>query len=331
MQNLTKKYCFIYPYKLPLNSVLRRIYIKNEVSDYSEPIQVFDNGRYNLSIKIDQDKKLDEFIYRFDCEESIDKYGKDKFKEEALDGIIKSLECLQFAFIGLQSQTRERLSDSRKESHPLIGVLDYKTGETKTILEFEASYNIRADITISFHSMHTSLEEICRTLKYPKKEQLTRFLSIDKLSLDPVLHLTTLYCLYEYIAEGGKNENFTSLFGINIFGKSTKKHKGKPISKEIDGRSVKTEQGGESYLPTTFLDKFKRTRDFVSHGFVSNQTTLNILKQFLKSSSNEEEVNRLSFDRYDESHINLVSDVIGEAQNIIQKYLREDLKNHKSS
>ncbi|MCY7362993.1 MAG: hypothetical protein LH629_13160, partial [Ignavibacteria bacterium] len=247
MQNLTKKYCFIYPYKLPLDSVLRRIYIKNEVSDYSEPIHVFDNGRYNLSIKIDQDKKLDEFIYRFDCEESIDKYGEDKFKEEALDEIIKSLECLQFAFVGLQSQIRERLSDSRKESHPLIGVLDYKTGETKTILELEASYNIRADITISFHSMHTSLEEICRTLKYPKKEQLTRFLSIDKLSLDPVLHLTTLYCLYEYIAEDRENENFTSLFGINIFGKSTKiQINGESTTEQIRGRSVKIRINGDN-------------------------------------------------------------------------------------
>jgi len=316
MQNLTKKYCFIYPYKLPLNSDLRGIYIKNEISDYSEPILVFDNGRYNLSIKIDQDKKLDGFIYRFDCEESIDKYGKEKFKEEALDEIIKSLECLQCAFVGLKSQIRKRFSDSKKESHPLIDVLDYKTGETKTILEFEASYNIRADITISFLSAYTSLEEICRILKYPKKEQLTRFLSIDKLSLDPVLHLTTLYCLYEYIAEDRENENFTELFGVNIFGKSTK---------------IKIKQGSESYLPITFFDKFKHTRNFVSHGFVSVPKTLDTLKQFLKSSSNEEGISRLSFDRYNESHINLVNDVIGEAQNLIQKYLREDLKNYKSS
>jgi len=316
MAIITKKYCFIYTCRLSPNSVLRKIHIVNEAIDYKSPIQIFDNDRYSLSIRIDQHKSLDELIYKFDCEETIDKYGEDRFEKEALDEIIKSIDCLQFAFIGLLNHNRARyisIKDIDRSwgniTQPFIEVFNYETGYKETPLAIKVCMSRSSNsLTISFDKISVPLEQICTVLKYANNELFARFLIIEKLSNDPVLHLITLYSLYEYICEG--NEDFAALFNIEIDGKF---------------KGVKRKNIPSELVKLTFIDKFKSARDFIAHGVLHSNPTLEALKQFLGSISGKK---TLAFDRYNPSHINLINEVIDEAQTIIHNYLREELRIH---
>lgn len=212
MKHSTKKYCYICTYSLPNNSFLRKLSIKNISLDIDKPIQIFIDNTYELSTKVDQDRKLDQFIYKIDREEKID---REFFKYEALDKIITSLKCLQFAFIGLQKHNQTAYTSLVKDIHqtwtdsnqPLIELLNYETGEKESPIEITSYINMSSLTTFSLLERHLSLEDICKVLKVRQDlininvdidEYIERFLSIENLSTDPVLHLITLYSLYEY-------------------------------------------------------------------------------------------------------------------------------------
>ena len=67
--------------------------------------------------------------------------------------------------------------------------------------------------------------------------------------------------------------------------------------------------------------KFRNTRNFAAHGKVEGQELKEVLENFLGVSP----IGFYSFDRYNPSHVNLINEVIGEAQPIIQQYLRGEL------
>jgi hypothetical protein len=142
-----------------------------------------------------------------------------------------------------------------------------------------------------------SLEKITDVLTVSQNnvdEYIERFLSIKELSSDPVLHLVTLYSLYEYIS---KNK------GGKVFNEETKK-----------------------LGSNTNLEKvFSSTRHLVAHGFAGGKSndqkkTAEVLKEFL---GKPDVLGRYTLDRYNESHINLINDVINESQAIIIQYLKK--------
>ena len=126
-------------------------------------------------------------------------------------------------------------------------------------------------------------------------EFIERFLSIKELSSDPVLHLVTLYSLYEY------------------------------INKTKGGNLVKSFEKAKN-LGSNNLEKVLRsTRHLVAHGFAGGngtdeKKTAEILKEFLGKS---DKLGRYTLDRYNESHINLINNVINESQVIIEQYLKK--------
>ncbi|PZO41519.1 MAG: hypothetical protein DCF19_09995 [Pseudanabaena frigida] len=132
------------------------------------------------------------------------------------------------------------------------------------------------------------LQKVCEVLEIQKDnidEYFDRFLSLENLNSDPVLHFVTLYSLYEYINKTSENR-LKELF---------------------------TNKGLEK--------KFRNTRNFAAHGKVEGQELKEVLENFLGVSP----IGFYSFDRYNPSHVNLINEVIGEAQPIIQKYLRGEL------
>lgn len=67
------------------------------------------------------------------------------------------------------------------------------------------------------------------------------------------------------------------------------------------------------------------TRHLVAHGFAGGngndeKKTAEILKEFLGKS---DKLGRYTLDRYNESHINLINNVVNESQVIIEKYLKK--------
>jgi len=64
MKTYPEKYCYICTYPLQTDSALRKLYIKDAFLDYKKPIQIFDDGNYKLSIKIDEEGRIDKFVYK---------------------------------------------------------------------------------------------------------------------------------------------------------------------------------------------------------------------------------------------------------------------------
>lgn len=299
METLTKKYCYSCFYGLTSNSILRVLYVKDSLLDEEGFVKLFEIGNRKLSAKIDPDGKLEALIYKADYLEKVD---KNKFTNESLQVITRSLNRLQIAFIGLHIRRQGGYIAATRYNHqPIIEILDYKTGSKELCLTVDIGLD--TSVTISPYYRSASLKKVCEILIVSKPnvdEYIERFLSLENLSGDPVLHLITLSSLYEYINEHDKS--FNSLFNTEIAGKSI----------EVNGKPVKL----------TCLEKFKCTRDLVAHGLLHGKKTLDTLKQFLGSSSNR-------FDRYNHAHINLINEVIGDTQTIIEKYLRDKLETEK--
>ena len=143
-------------------------------------------------------------------------------------------------------------------------------------------------------------------------EYIARFVSLENLSSDPVLHLLTVSSLYEYIKETSDNHLDLRFNEIKI-GKIGKEKVGK---KNFQDKEL------------TFKDKFICTRNLAAHGLADEYTTVYNLEQILEIAPPETSTSGkrfYSFNRYNTSHINLINEVIGEAQPIIQQYLREEL------
>ena len=60
--------------------------------------------------------------------------------------------------------------------------------------------------------------------------------------------------------------------------------------------------------------------NLVAHGSVNRKKTVEVLQELLGGSNKSK---TYKFDRYNESHINLINDVINESQVIIVQYLKK--------
>jgi len=313
MENIKKKYCCITTHRLSLDSALRGLPLKDIVLDGEGYITLFSANNYKLLAKIDKDKKIDALIYKSDQEGKASyEINNKSFKEEAQKVIRNSLNRLQVTFLGVKIQVNHT-TKTRDDENFSIDILDYETGIKAAILSI-ATMHLGSGGSLIYPSPHISCQKIYTVLKVEKDnldEYIDRFVSLENLSDDPVLHLITFYTLYEYIYEG--NKPFEALFSMDIDGKF---------------KEVKRKSASPELVKLTFIDKFKATRDFIAHGILHGKPTLDILEQFLGSSSGEK---ALTFDRYNQSHINLINEVISEAQTVILNYLREELGVHKSS
>lgn len=282
-----KKSCYTVPYPLPTDSILRELYIKDALLDNEGIVKLceIDNGQ--LSVRLSEEGKLDAFFYKADYYP--EEINIDAFKEQALEVIRKSLNRLQFAFMYLLNQRRYKSLEKSLHQSNLYGieVLDVETGN-KIFRLPDTIYKVIGEMSFPEPSRIEPLQKICEVLEIPKgniDKYIDRFLSLENLNSDPVLHLVTLYSLYEYINKTSGN-CLEQLF------------KGKGLEK-----------------------KFKNTRHFAAHGKVEGQELKEVLENFLGVSP----IGFYSFDRYNPSHVNLINEVIGEAQPIIQQYLRGEL------
>lgn len=310
MEIQNKNYCYTFIYALPNDSSLRKLYIKDILSnlDIEKLIQIFIDDSYELLIKIDQDRKINQFICKTYHKEKID---KDIIKCEAFEKIIvPSLQCLQFAFIGLQRQGiyTSPAKDIHQNYMPLSEILNYETGEKEKSIKMSCYLDEPISFTLSMQERHLSSEDICKVLKTRQEvsvhinidEYIERFLSIENLSTDPVLHLITLFSLYEYI-KGSKGSDLSNKY-----------------FQEVNKKGSKNK-----------LEKvFSSTRNLVAHGFAGGgrsdeRKTAETLKEFLGEPNSK---GCYSFDRYNSKHINLINEVIGESQTVIEKYLKYKLK-----
>ncbi|MEI6329132.1 MAG: hypothetical protein WCP16_07860 [Pseudanabaena sp. ELA645] len=280
MKIFKNQYGYTGTYHLSSDSILRKIHIKNV--DNERAIKVFENHTYKLLLITDVNMRIDGAIYKRDYAEYID---NDDFKKEAIEAIIKCLNRLQVAFIGLTY--REQYKPAKRNNQKiLIDILNYETGCKPIILE--ECIGLTDGFILFEGFIYVNLLEIHRILLTYKDNidtYIDRFLSLENLNGDPVLHFVTLYSLYEYI-------NKTS----------------------------------DNYLKRLFIEKglekkFRNTRNFAAHGSVEGVELKEVLEEFLEVSPSGFH----SFDRYIPSHINLVNAVIGDAQPIIQQYLRDEL------
>ncbi|GBO53094.1 hypothetical protein APA_1002 [Pseudanabaena sp. lw0831] len=281
-----KKYCCIATYPLSPNSILRRLRIKDAVIDEEGLTKLFENNEYKLLAKNDANGEIDAVIYKSDQEE----IDSAKFEKKALKVIEESLKCLQIAFLSIRNQPRyiAKKSDGQQIS---IDILDYETN-LKAWLP-ETMMLVTSGRALNNQLYYGSLQKIVTVLTVINcenndkiNEYIARFVSLENLSSDPVLHLITLYSLYEYI-----NKN-SSQYLENLF----------------------KQQGIE--------ERFRFTRNFAAHGTVGERQNV---KNFLKDSLGESQQDFYSFDRYNQSHINLINHVISEYQVIIHDYLKEQL------
>lgn len=266
--------------------------IENISLDKEQPIEIFDSGKYKLLVKTDKDGRIETVIYQSNLEITFD-----TFKDEAIREIIKSLNRLEIAFIApvnflkLHNPSRK----TRYENNLAIEILNSDKSQEILPKEFKA-YAV-GGINSPKIIPTASLKEINDVLMISRvnvDEYIERFLSIKELSTDSVLHLVTLYSLHEYInkTKGGK-----------VFNEETKK-----------------------FGSNTNLEKvFSSTRHLVAHGFAGGKSndqknTAEVLKEFL---GKPDVLGRYTLDRYNESHINLINDVINESQAIIIQYLKK--------
>jgi hypothetical protein len=255
--------------------------------DVEQPIEIFDSGKYKLLVTNDKDGRIETVIYQSNLE------GKfDTFKDDALKEIIKSLNRLEIAFIAPVNFLKLH-SPSRKpkyEKNLTIEVLNLD--KSKEIFPKEVK-GYASPINVPKTLPTASLEKITVVLAVFQDnvdEYIERFLSIKELSTDPVLHLITLCSLYEFIEYTRKDivEHFKA--------------------------------ANELSSNTNFEEVFKNTRNLIAHGYVNRKKTAEILQEILGESNKSE---TYKFDRYNESHINLINDVINVSQVIIFEYLKK--------
>lgn len=324
----TKKKCFYTAtYHLPYDSILRSFTIKDFVVDKDGFIRIFENGKYKILIANDTNGKINKFIYRSEEEllftevnldgcnefkEIVDyefnmfycvseqneckdfQIDTNKIDEESLKVIGECVNRIHIAFCGLRNfiSQSDKIEFERLETHVNIYDFDSK-------LKFQPALNFVVEaksMVMGIISPILSCQKVISVLKVNKDnidEYVRRFLIIEKLSIDPVLTLITLYALYEYITN--TNSHLRELLQSN-----------KKIGCNVN-----------------LLKKFRGTRNLVAHGVVDRSDTKDILKEFLGDV--EPESSAYSFDRYKPSHMKLVNEVISEVQPVIQKYLREEL------
>jgi len=311
METLTKKYCYSCFYGLASDSVLNALYIKDALLDKEGFVKLFEIENRKLFAKIDTEGKLEAVIYKADYLEKIDNIS---FNNESLEVITRLLNRLKIAFIGLHHITRQDkyIAATRYNHQPNIEILDYETGSK----ELFVTVDISMDMSFTFSPSYCPaiLTKVCEVLTVSNPnidEYIERFLSLENLSSDPVLHLLTVSSLYEYIKETS-DKHLDSQFNearIGIIGKE------KVGKKNFQDKEL------------TFKDKFICTRNLVAHGLVDEYTTVYNLEKIVKIAPLESTSGKkfYSFDRYNPSHINLINEVISEVQPMIQKYLRKEL------
>ncbi len=313
-----KKYCCIATYRLSPDSILRRLCIKDAIFDEEGLIKLFENNNYKLLAKNDANGEIDAVIYKSD-QEKISYHDIDyiEFEKEALKVIEKSLKCLHIAFLSIRNQPRyiAKKSDSQQIS---IDILDCETNiKAHCITGMAEMISSGRVLNNQFHNVFsqkivTVLTVINCENNDKINEYIARFVSLENLSSDPVLHLLTVSSLYEYIKETSDNHLDLRFNEIKI-GKIGKEKVGK---KNFQDKEL------------TFKDKFICTRNLAAHGLADEYTTVYNLEQILEIAPPETSTSGkrfYSFNRYNTSHINLINEVIGEAQPIIQQYLREEL------
>ncbi|BBC22618.1 hypothetical protein [Pseudanabaena sp. ABRG5-3] len=271
--------------------------IENVSLDDEQPIEIFDSGKYKLLVRTDKDGRIKTVIYQSNLERKFD-----TFKDEAIRKIIKSLNRLEIAFIApvnflkLHSPSRK----TKYENNLTIEVLN--PDKSQEFLPKEVKVYAVGGINVPKRLPKASLKEINNILMISQDnvdEYIERFLSIRDLSTDPVLHLVTLYSLFEYIG----------------------KTKGSNLSQSFE----KVKKLGSN----TNLEKVLRsTRHLVAHGFAGGKSiqemkTGEILKEFLGDTADTS--GHYAFDRYNESHLNLINEVIYEVQILIMRYLQKKL------
>ena len=278
-----KGYGYTGTYRLYPDSVLRRFRIKDDVLDDKGAIELFANNTYRLLVTTDVDKKIESIVYKSNYDENIDITD---FKKDALDVITKSLNRIQIAFMYSRNKgTQTAISNNQEIS---VDILNYETGVKPFIVEAAIGYS-RGICIVPDYIPIVSIQTINTVLEIYKEnidEYIEKFLNLENLSNDLVLHLITLYSLYEYINKTSSND-LENLFK----------------QQEIE-------------------ERFRFTRNFAAHGTVGER--LNV-KNFLKNSLGESQQDFYSFDRYNQSHINLINHVISEYQVIIHDYLKEQL------
>ena len=278
MTLIEKKFCYIATYNLPPDSILERLYIQNFQCNNERTINIFENDSYILLAKIDVEGKINSIICKFDYEEGV---NTEDLQLKATEEIIKSLNRLQIIFIGLQAHNQEY--DTLKKELPIcINILDYETGISLPVIKCVISLTMNMYCHFCSYVDLSNIQEVLRVKKDNIDEYIDRFLNLENLSNDPVLHFMTLYSLYEYI-------NKTSNDSLKILFKE------KNLEKE-----------------------FRNTRNFAAHGKVEGEELKKVLGKFLGKSP----TGFYSFSRYDLAHINLINTMIKEVQPIIQNYLK---------
>ena len=276
------------PFREYPESFWSEFYIENVSLDDEQPIEIFDSGKYKLLVKTDKDGRIETVIYQSNLQGTFD-----TFKDEAIREIIKSLNRLEIAFIApvnflkLHSPSRK----TKYENNLNIEVLN--SDKSQEALPEEVRAYAVGGINVPKTLPTASLKEINDVLAITKDnvdEYIERFLSIKELSTDPVLHLVALCSLYEFI-------EYTR--------------------KDIVGH-FKVVNKLSSYY--NFEEAFTSTRNLVAHGYVDRKKTVEVLQELL-GQSNKSKI--YEFDRYNESHINLINDVINESQVIIIQYLKK--------
>ncbi len=306
MENIKKKYCCIITHRLSLDSALRRLPLKDPVLDDKGYITLFSTNNYKLLAEIDKGEKIDALIYKSDQEgKAFYEINNKSFEEEAKKVIRNSLNRLQVAFLGVRMQV-EHTAKIRNDENFSVDILDYETGVKASFLTPIGGIYLGSGGELIRPDPHISCQQIYTVLKVEKDnldEYIDRFISLEKLSNDPVLHLITLFSLYEYIKES------------------------QPSDKRLERAFTKHKKIESNF---NLEEKFRNARHLVAHGFAGGkgikhkENTTKILEEFLGFSPS----GSYSFDRYNPSHINLINEVIGEAQTIIHNYFREELKTH---
>ena len=263
-------------------------FIKDITFEEGNLIEILDKNDRKLFITIDIDAKITKLSYQANTEIS-----HELFKNEARDTIIKALNRIEIAFIS-GIEFLKIYSPYRKTKYE--NFLEVKTLNADGLLEASPAmvYGYTEGVLkASTVDSTASLDEITRILKIDSNdidEYIDRLLSIKKLISDPVLHLTSLFSLYEFIKEA---------------------------QVDIVGYLEATNKLG---CNTNLEEALEITRNLVAHGYVNRKKTVEVLQELLGQSNKS---NTYKFDRYNESHIKLINDVINESQVIIVQYLKK--------
>ncbi len=277
------------------NQLWFQCFIRDILLDEENPVEFFKAEKYQLSAT------RKHIFYKSDHNEEA---NKKLFETEAINVIVKALKRLEFAYVPLDENLIWYTPDVMNKYGYLthIKILNHENQDESIYplnIFARTSDGIpcpNPNITLSFDKINKLLEVTENNLD----EYINRFLSLKESSVDSVLHLMTLYALYEYISE--MDASIIDLFKM-----------------EINGKSIEQNGRVEAII---FSKKFKSVRDLVAHGALHGSQTLLILKQFLESYSGG---NSLSFSRYNSEHINLLNEVIHESQFLILKYLKQRL------